>query len=189
MSKLFLLGAGASFGSDSHYTPPLGAGLFDSLRRFNPDGWGTVAGSLADSFRADFESAMKAETKQPPFILTNPMRRIVELAITELCERRGYGLSAVNVRTNHAHAVVSAQTKPERIVDALKANATKLLRENCLFLSKLKYGHEGEAAAIYGNQNMLAVRSITFSIVKAMFRLTCLIDGYFVRASAFSGFL
>ena len=139
--------------------------------------------------KPEFESAMKAETKQPPFILTNPMRRIVERAITELCERRGYGLSAVNVRTNHAHAVVSAQTKPERIVDALKANATKLLRENCLFLSKLKYGHEGEAAAIYGNQNMLAVRSITFSIVKAMFRLTCLIDGYFVRASAFSGFL
>ena len=65
--------------------------------------------------KPEFESAMKEETKQPPFILTKPMRRVVESAIKELCERRRYGLLAVNVRTNHAHAVISAQMKPERI--------------------------------------------------------------------------
>jgi len=33
-----------------------------------------------------------------------------------------------NVRTNHIHTVVSAQCKPEKILAAFKANATRKLR-------------------------------------------------------------
>jgi hypothetical protein len=58
--KTFLFGAGASYGSDVGGTPPLGPGLFDELTRFNPDGWGTIRGTLAATFRADFEEAMKS---------------------------------------------------------------------------------------------------------------------------------
>lgn len=54
-----MFGAGASFGSDTSVTPPLGADLFDHLQRFNPDGWGTITGDLASSFREDFEEAIK----------------------------------------------------------------------------------------------------------------------------------
>ena len=35
----------------------------------------------------------------------------------------------MNVRTNHIHTVVSAQCKPEKILIAFKANATRKLRE------------------------------------------------------------
>ncbi len=56
---VFLFGAGASYGSDTLGTPPLGPGLFDELQRFNPDGWGTIAGKIATEFRSDFEEAMK----------------------------------------------------------------------------------------------------------------------------------
>jgi REP element-mobilizing transposase RayT len=94
---------------------------------------------------SEFERAMKDETKQPPFILIKPMRRIVESAIKELCERRGYRLQAVNVRSNHAHAVVSAQMKPERIADALKANATKMLREALLVTADTKVWSRGRS--------------------------------------------
>src|SRR5437867_895964 len=59
MGDLFLFGAGASFGSDTSGTPPLGLRLFDELRKFNPDGWGRVAGDLAAAFRNDFEEGMK----------------------------------------------------------------------------------------------------------------------------------
>jgi REP element-mobilizing transposase RayT len=72
---------------------------------------------------------MSDEMGQGPFIFNDQMRRVVDGAIRELCGRRGYGLKALNVRTNHAHVVLSAAQKPERIVDALKANATKALRE------------------------------------------------------------
>lgn len=61
MSNLILFGAGASFGSDvGTRVPPLGAGLFDALRKFNPEGWGAVADNLASQFRADFEHGMRA---------------------------------------------------------------------------------------------------------------------------------
>ena len=35
----------------------------------------------------------------------------------------------MNVRTNHVHTVVSAQCKPERVLSAFKANATRKLKE------------------------------------------------------------
>lgn len=95
--------------------------------------------------KPEFESAMKEELKQPPFIFTKPMRRVVESAFKDLCPRRGYGLLAVNVRKNHAHAVISAQAKPERIADALKANATKILREELLICSDTKVWSRGRS--------------------------------------------
>jgi REP element-mobilizing transposase RayT len=81
---------------------------------------------------AELEKRMLDEMKQPPLILSDAMRKTVDLAIKELCSRRGFDLKAANVRTNHAHAVVSAWQKPERIINALKANATKMLREEKL---------------------------------------------------------
>lgn len=64
MGTVFLFGAGASYGSDMERTPPLGTRLFDELRGFCPDTWGTITGTLADRFRGDFEEAMKAVAPQ-----------------------------------------------------------------------------------------------------------------------------
>lgn len=75
---------------------------------------------------------MKDELKQPAIIFNELQRNNVESAIKELCEQRKYYLQAINVRSNHVHAVVSAQDKPERIADAFKAFATKKLREENL---------------------------------------------------------
>lgn len=55
---LIIFGAGASFGSDTSNTPPLGSDLFRALQQFNPDGWGKIDGELANSFKSDFEGAM-----------------------------------------------------------------------------------------------------------------------------------
>ncbi len=88
---------------------------------------------------------MDAELKQPPTILDELQRKVVDSAINELCSSRKYFLHAVNVRSNHAHAVVTAQTKPERIADALKAFATKKLREENLVSSELKIWSRGRS--------------------------------------------
>ena len=64
-----------------------------------------------------------------PVLLSPQQRKIVEDAINEVCQYRGYRLHAVNVQTNHAHSVIGAQAPPERITDALKAYATRKLRE------------------------------------------------------------
>lgn len=55
----FLFGAGASYGSDSTGTPPLGDDLFDALQAFNPDGWGALSPDLAGAFHGDFEAGMR----------------------------------------------------------------------------------------------------------------------------------
>lgn len=88
---------------------------------------------------------MKEELKQPPVIFNELQRLAVEIAIKELCEDRKYYLQAINVRTNHAHAVVSARTKPERIADAFKAFATKKLREENLVAEDLKVWSRGRS--------------------------------------------
>ena len=88
---------------------------------------------------------MKGELKQPAVIFNDQQRKVVELAIEELCEKRKYLLHAINVRTNHAHSVVSAQMKPERIADAFKAAATKKLREENLISKELKVWSRGRS--------------------------------------------
>jgi REP element-mobilizing transposase RayT len=88
---------------------------------------------------------MKEEMDHPPFLLNDQMRIVVDSAIRELCDQRPFLLQAGNVRTNHAHVVLSAAQKPERIVDALKANSTKFLRTAGLIDSETKVWSRGRS--------------------------------------------
>ncbi len=75
--------------------------------------------------------------KQPPVKLNLRQREIVTGALRETCAIRNWQLWAVNVRTNHVHAVISANKKPESVLSALKANATRAMRESELWTSEL----------------------------------------------------
>ena len=70
--------------------------------------------------------------------LNSRQRPVVESAIRETCTIRHWKLWTVNVRTNHVHAVVSADKKPESVLSALKANATRAMREAGLWTSETK---------------------------------------------------
>ena len=61
--NVFLFGAGASYGSDTKGTPPLGSGLFDALQAFSPDTWGKISRVERAVFRTDFEKGMRAYTE------------------------------------------------------------------------------------------------------------------------------
>jgi REP element-mobilizing transposase RayT len=63
-----------------------------------------------------------------PYNLGAIERKIVEDAIREVCSIRGYGLYALNVRTNHTHLVVNNCGKVERMMDSFKAYSTRVLR-------------------------------------------------------------
>ncbi len=72
-----------------------------------------------------------ARMKHEPVYLTAIRRKCVRMAIEETCEKRGWPLHASNVRTNHAHAVVTAPgEEPSTVLSVLKANATRVMREN-----------------------------------------------------------
>ena len=64
-----------------------------------------------------------------PINLNAQRRATIDNAISETCEVRNWKLHAANVRTNHVHAVVSALCDPEIVLRALKANATRKMRE------------------------------------------------------------
>ncbi len=91
------------------------------------------------------QNVMRQEMKQKPVSLSAKDREMVEQAIAEVCQHRGYQLQAINVRSNHLHAVVSAQIKPELIIDAFKSYATRRLRENFIIDANAKPWARGKS--------------------------------------------
>jgi REP element-mobilizing transposase RayT len=75
-----------------------------------------------------FVDSMQNGQTQPAIILDKRQRALVASAITEVCSHREYAIRALSVRTNHVHVVVSASVRPEKIVNAFKAYATRKLR-------------------------------------------------------------
>jgi hypothetical protein len=95
-----------------------------SIRR-NPK---TAKESKRIPINIPLKEEMKREMKAQSVLLDTEQRKVVEAAIGEVCSMRQYSLHAVNARSNHVHSVVSAQCRPERLADALKAYATRRLR-------------------------------------------------------------
>ena len=66
-----------------------------------------------------------------PLLLNAAQRRSVEDAIRETSDYRRWHLRAVSVRTNHVHVVISiGNGRPGLALNALKANATRQMRED-----------------------------------------------------------
>jgi REP element-mobilizing transposase RayT len=68
--------------------------------------------------------------KGPPFLLNAARRRLVGSAIEEVCNFRGWSLIASNVRTNHAHVVVSGAAASSKMLNDFKAYSTRRMREH-----------------------------------------------------------
>jgi REP element-mobilizing transposase RayT len=88
--------------------------------------------------RAGLKQAAEKTMHHPPVILDEWQRPVVENSIREVCAYRGYELYAVQVRTNHVHIVVAAAGKPEPVMNAFKAYATRHLREKGLISTDAK---------------------------------------------------
>ena len=68
-----------------------------------------------------------------PIRLNRRAREIVHRTIDQVAAHRGWTLHAVNVRSNHVHVVISGCHPVERIMNDLKAWATRRLVEGGLF--------------------------------------------------------
>src|SRR5215813_9999150 len=111
--------------------------------------------------------------KNEMVVLNAKQRDCVEEAVKETCEFRSWDLRAVNVRTNHAHAVVSiGAKKPEIALNAFKANATKRMRESGCWTSESSPWSDKEAKDPFGMNRAWHVQSSMFCSVRAM---NCLI--------------
>jgi REP element-mobilizing transposase RayT len=72
-----------------------------------------------------------------PFYVDPRHRHLITSAISETCAIRRWALLALNVRTNHVHAVVSANRASHLVLNAFKANSTRVLREAGMWLHVL----------------------------------------------------
>jgi REP element-mobilizing transposase RayT len=88
--------------------------------------------------RPRLESAEQQQLKHAPNKLNRKQRTIVEQAVRDVCTHRGYRIRAINIRTNHAHSVVSAPSHPEPILDAFKSYSTRAMREAGLLSATVK---------------------------------------------------
>jgi len=98
-----------------------------------------------------------------PVLLDRAQRDVVESAIREVCEHRGYVLHAVNARSNHVHSVVSAACEPELIMNSFKSYATRKLREGNLFNRRIKpWGRHGSNPYLWTEEEV--ARAIDYVI-------------------------
>lgn len=79
---------------------------------------------IADPKRASAELQLMGD---PAYNLDKINRVEVLSALQEVCSHGGWTLLAAHIRTNHLHAVVEAEERPERVMNAFKAYASRRL--------------------------------------------------------------
>jgi len=114
---LILFGAGASSGSDTQGTPPLGGGLFDALAEFSPQTWGNIQAGEAKSFRDIFEKGMRAFADAHPFDVDRLQRAMAGYFFTFRPTRSSlYVHLAERIRTSNWSGAL-ATLNYERLLD------------------------------------------------------------------------
>ena len=87
-------------------------------------------------------------------------RASIEEAIKETCHIHRWTLRARNVRTNHVHVVVSAACNPELVLRALKANATRKMKEaGCWKSSRTPWAMKGSKKWLWTHEQLMSAIS------------------------------
>jgi REP element-mobilizing transposase RayT len=70
-------------------------------------------------------SAERRKMTEASYRLDRDSRTVVLDALREACLFRGWSLLAAHVRTNHVHAVVEAEVRPEKVMNDFKSYASR----------------------------------------------------------------
>jgi REP element-mobilizing transposase RayT len=94
--------------------------------------------------------------RSEPVNLVATQRESVEAAIRETCRIRKWLLRAISVRTNHVHVVASiGVAKPERALNAFKANATRQMRQDgCWSQSHSPWADKGSKKHLWNERSV-----------------------------------
>lgn len=89
-------------------------------------------------------------------VLTPQQRVLVDSTIRRHCEIRNWTLHAVNVRSNHVHAVISAPVPPETVLAQLKAWCSRKLGEDRVSLRRRWWTEHGSTKWINDEHHLRA---------------------------------
>jgi len=65
--------------------------------------------------------------EQARYRMDTKRRAVVLARVARTCQQRHWSLLAAHVRTNHVHLVVAGEVRPERIMNDVKAYASRCL--------------------------------------------------------------
>jgi REP element-mobilizing transposase RayT len=72
----------------------------------------------------------RTHLREPANTIPAEQREIVLQSIREVCTHRGWTLHAVHVRSTHVHVVVDGEVRPEAMMNAFKAYASRALNHS-----------------------------------------------------------
>lgn len=75
------------------------------------------------------EQREASNLKGEPFVVRKAALQLVAGTLTEVAAFKQWPLHGLNVRSNHVHLAISSPESPERVMNTLKAWATRRLRE------------------------------------------------------------
>ena len=114
--------------------------------------------------RPGLKHAEAEQLRHNPVRLNKRQRSVVERAVRDVCLHRKYCLRAINVRSNHAHTVVSAMTAPEPILDTFKSYSTRALRRTGLLDKKIMpWARHGSTIYLWKEDNV--ARAVAYVIL------------------------
>ena len=119
------------------------------------------------------ERSDSKQRKQPHVVLGARQRKVVDTAVREACDYRKYILRAINVRTNHAHTVVTAMQKPEPVLSTFKSYSTRALRRAGLLSAAVKpWARHGSTIYLWKEEDVAkAIAYVLFSQGDELFNL------------------
>lgn len=85
-------------------------------------------GPLAEPSLNRTEAGRRA-MRQKPYLLDAMTRAAVLNAAKLVCGHRAWNLLAAHIRTNHAHFVIEAPARPEKVLNDLKSYATRRINQ------------------------------------------------------------
>lgn len=74
-------------------------------------------------------STEKRQMDQPPYGMDGCRREAVLAAMVERCSERSWTLRAAHVRSNHVHLAIDAGIRPDKVMNDLKAYASRCLNQ------------------------------------------------------------
>ncbi len=86
-----------------------------------------VPGSRLAEANPERVAMKRQQMDQAPYSLDRDRRAMVLDALRGVCLHYGWNLWAAHVRTNHVHAVVEAEVRPEKVMHAFKSYASRNL--------------------------------------------------------------
>ena len=102
-------------------------------------------------------SAERQRMDQPPYGMDRSRRETVLASLLERSSERHWSLLAAHVRTNHVHIVVEAEARPARVMNDLKAYASRCLNRKGLDEpARKRWARHGSTRWLWKRENVSA---------------------------------